>query len=602
MVSDTEVTTWSGRTQESKNKDVVSLNDFSQFDTLTENLQSALNWCAENKSILLCDGTKLSVAGIVIPDGVVIRGWLYIDWNGQNLVGGEWIATLGSASIDRLTISSSSALINYKFLKTTNDNIKIDNLNLSQSVETLNGNNAFSIYNNNIFIKNFESENIQRPIVAYGDGFFKSGLKIDNIKIKNFVRGVGINYYENVKIGFAKIIGRHSSAKIYPGHNGLLLENVQSAEIDTLIIDGSGEHAVRLSNGSTDSTKNITIKSIYAYRTGGCAFKINSLKGYNVKNIRVDHIYGEDIGDINATSNQEIVRLSHVENISIGDIVSKKIANNSSGSQSLSLNDAKFVTVKNIFAEKNSTVPILFNTSQDGEAGEIKNIFIDNVVHTESCAALFNVSSSSVGIGNIFINNAILGATTTASMYFNSPDILITGMISIDKLKILNNSVTAIKNPPSNNFKYSLDTETFATKNCVGGNVGYTSTYGFKLGVFDPEKSNGVLHISNNVIESKNGNYGSGIQIARPSSERRGAAIVVKQTGEKENNIGLSFLSGSTVIASDKLLENMLLKHNGVLNLPQIKFFESNAAAIASGLSEGDIYSNIDGKLQIVIS
>ena len=79
----------------------------------------------------------------------------------------------------------------------------------------------------------------------------------------------------------------------------------------------------------------------------------------------------------------------------------------------------------------------------------------------------------------------------------------------------------------------------------------------------------------------------------RLRSTRRGGAITIQQTGDTEAKNGLAFFTqNNTTSANEALQVTLLLKHNGVLNAPQMP-------TSSAGLVKGDIWNDA-GTLKII--
>ena len=87
--------------------------------------------------------------------------------------------------------------------------------------------------------------------------------------------------------------------------------------------------------------------------------------------------------------------------------------------------------------------------------------------------------------------------------------------------------------------------------------------------------------------------YGGWLGFGRLQSSRRGGAITIQQTGDTEAENGLAFFTqNNTTSANEALQTTLLLKHNGVLNAPQMP-------TSSAGLVKGDIWNDA-GTLKIV--
>ena len=86
---------------------------------------------------------------------------------------------------------------------------------------------------------------------------------------------------------------------------------------------------------------------------------------------------------------------------------------------------------------------------------------------------------------------------------------------------------------------------------------------------------------------------GGWLGFGRLQSSRRGCAITIQQTGDTEAKNGLAFFTqNNTTSANEALQATLLLKHNGVLNAPQMP-------TSSVGLVKGDIWNDA-GTLKII--
>ena len=87
--------------------------------------------------------------------------------------------------------------------------------------------------------------------------------------------------------------------------------------------------------------------------------------------------------------------------------------------------------------------------------------------------------------------------------------------------------------------------------------------------------------------------YGGWLGFGRLRSTRRGGAITIQQTGDTEAKNGLAFFTqNNSTVANESLQTTLLLKHNGVLNAPQMP-------TSSAGLVKGDIWNDA-GTLKII--
>lgn len=608
------------RTQAAKNSDVVSIKDFGLVgDGITDEtfkMQLAINASATNGFVLDClSGNNFLVSSIELPNNTRLK------MNDSSLY------------FDRVATASPS---NREFLEiTVASNCLIDNLNIKHtggnrsnsycvdvqgdynvigtisvlSVEQTN-NSFINVTGNNNTIGKVKTVNVDRPLNIEGVTTTTTGNTVDKLDFKSYIRGVKIKNSKGYEIGEHFMSGRSPNVNplaITPGHNGILLEGAPDGVIGNGVVEDAGEHAYRIGGESRIRTTNVKYGNLKAVRPRGCAFKTNPF-GKNqggvedyVDGIFVNSIEGVDCGDgqLGELGKQpDIVRITSARNVTIVSASSYNVLHPQSGLGGIAVNDCSGITVGTANFKNLASQAFLIRGSQDvvaGDEGDVSGINIGKLSATLTNASnatglTFDTTKT---VSNVFIDNITITGFTARLIAFASA-MQVGGFIMLSGRSYGNIAPVISSAPTSNNciLNWSHNGNSY-----VGKMLGYAfgaakSQILMTQKLADDETASG-LFINNTNNSADIGSRTGGVEFSRNGTTRRGAAIVGKHTSSNLNQMGLAFLiKNSTLGGSDALVEGVVLKHNGSLNLPLLP-------TSASGLVSGDIWNDA-GTLKIV--
>jgi hypothetical protein len=269
------------------------------------------------------------------------------------------------------------------------------------------------------------------------------------------------------------------------------------------------------------------------------------------------------------------------------------------------LNACTNITIDSVHAESVSGRVISIDETRDSGTANFSGLYVNACFATMVASArnAFEIAYSSGGrtIGDVYIRNVNVSGYTNF-LYENDTAITTTGIIFISGVTSLPavDSLTPITLDITNNLTGSrylgssvnLDPKApFVVGSDQTFNAGSTPT------------SAGTIFLNAGLTSTAGaGNIGASLAFSRAGSGRRGAAIVSKQFGVNQLDVGLSFMpSGSISAANETVTEQMFLKPNGVLQLVNLPAYADNAAAISGGLVAGDTYRTGTGEVRIVV-
>jgi hypothetical protein len=588
-------------TVQTKLRETVSVKDFGAVgDGATDDTAALQNFFNAGGNLYLPEGTYLySYLEFNTPFSLVGDGVLRYDGSAPPS-GGNSILITAPVNIDKLKITSSGvgeSAINY--VRAESDNIQINLFEMKADVQR-NTTGGSNFTGSNIFINQVISENVARPI-AFPGSAVRTNVHIGGIYITNYIRGFAATLLENWTLDTIVAKQRWAGVSLMtPGHNGLLLTDCSNFNIGKVDISNAPEHSFRIA-GSI-GTKNYTIGSIYSRDSQGCAFKINPGGSTLAENGHVGSITGVNTGEGNTQANRELVRLTRVKQLTIGNISGYQVV-----TRALLIQDVWNLTVGNIYAENVLARLIDIRGDTDGAFEDVENIYVGNVTAYMNAGARA-VFSFTLGFANRFIGNIEIANGFVTG--FNT----FVGVVSANNNYSGEIVVNVSTGPtdPFGAFENAVSTDPIYLTRRRGFNTYTGNQSAYQRRGIQTIGSNSISlgNVSNAqsasiYVQSFGGTaglnaLGGGFAFSRVTAARRGAAIYAKQTGNDAQNMGLGFAVGSGSTATDALVESMVLKHTGVVNLT-LPTHADNAAALAAGLVAGDTYKTSAGELRIVV-
>lgn len=566
----------------------------------TAALQNAFNYGGD---LLIPSGTYLySYLEFNVPINLTGDGVLRYDGS---------IPPTGTASIqindtftaDKFRVSSSGAAeLAFDYIAASTDDVRINLLELKADVQR-NQTGGSNFFGNNIFINEVVAENVARPIAFQppsGTTDFRENIHLGSLVAKNYIRGLAISYANNWSVGSVHVETRWTGADVTPGYNGVLLQACNDWTIGECYIADAPEHSFRI-GGSADTT-NFSIGQITSVNSAGCAMKFNVDAGYLAKNGQVGQLIGINTGEGSVFGNTEVTRLTRVKDVTIGSITGLV-----SVTTALLMQDVDGLTVGEIYAENVRARATNFRVDADASSGNVRDVNIGTVVaymHNTARAAFgFDYQSGSRSLGNITIENAFATGFSNFLIDAGATNVY-SGPIFVRARSLSTDPGGGVANV-ANTDLFQVDwTRGIGRYQGKAFGLSQTAQNTVQAGQFVnditvDQNGKGAMFFRSNVAAPAKDVYGAGVAFSRLASDRRGAAIVAKQTGDNEQNMGLAFLAASGSIATDLLVERMVLKHNDTLWL-RLKDFADNAAALAGGLVAGDLYKS-SGTVKIVV-
>ena len=505
-------------------------------------------------------------------------------------------------SAESLRISSSGSAENaFDYIQASADDIRIGLLELKADVQR-NQTGGANFYGSNLFIDQVVAENVARPIAFQPPSgtTLRTNIHLGSLVAKNYIRGLALSYADNWSVGSVHVETRWAGAVVTPGYNGILLQACNDWTIGECYIADAPEHSFRI-GGDADTT-NFSIGQITSVNSAGCAMKFNVNVGYLAKNGQVGQLVAINTGEGSTAGNKEVVRLTRIKAITIGSVTGLVWVTNC-----FAIQDVEDLTVGEVYAENVSARVINTRTDYDGSTGNIDGVTFGTVVaymqNTARAAYGFAYEDGARTLGNITIENSFVTgfsnflATAGAANIYSGPIFIRARSLSTDAAGGVENvtdttlfQLDYTRGPSSykgSAYNYSNSAENTYSQTQFVNSATVTSV----------EKA--AMFLRSNVTPAAD-TYGAGLSFSRLESDRRGAAVVAKQTGANAFNMGLSFLCAANSAATDLVFERMVLKHNNTMWV-DLQTFADNAAAIAGGLVAGDTYKTASGEVRIVV-
>jgi hypothetical protein len=368
-------------------------------------------------------------SALTIPSGTVLEGKLNLVWTGAGSVP---ILTIGdNVEIEHLDI---------KVPTTTGNSMTIGTGYKGQSiVVTGSGNSGAG------FIDIPDTAGLDLDLLECKGGFQRAftlgnkdawsfGGRVGTIRVRDYTRGIGINYLDGFTLEHYDIRGRNALASFTAGHNGILVSGLRNSTFGAGVITDAGEHLIRFAGEALlGPSYNNSFGDMELENPGGSFVKINA------DAIAEDFRFGDirALGKFVTTGgNKELLRLSHCKNIYFGNVtLSAADGFTYSAEDALALNDVDGIFISHLHVEDLNQSVIDANSGQDigtglGD-GDVKNVYIggltgynptNRTVVTFAMATGFTVSDIHISNMNYF---------TDGALYFGSGTTVVSGPCSI---------------------------------------------------------------------------------------------------------------------------------------------------------------------------
>lgn len=418
-----------------------------------------------------------------------------------------------------------------------------------------------------IQVTSLQRDSTRRPV---------SNVRVGNIRATNIVRGVMLDGCNDIHVGHITCLGRSPNATaLAPGQNAVLIQGVYQYSVGDVYCEDTSESAVRIGGLRNYYTSDGVFGNITAIRPGNNAFKINDGIGSSrTRRITVGTVTAVDIAyPSSPLPNQSAVRISHADDIEIANITAGVEQSTRSALAGIELNDAKNIHVKGMRIDKAGYVAYMSSTNDTDPGagivgGNIENFVIDSFVATDLKAGAIAIGfgGSDYEVTGLRVRGFVdavppnyvfshYGKVSTAKT--NHIDVEVLGQSGnfdaiytgeadrADDLLTVRQGVNVFHGNPRNGLfgSLSVQTPTFQTGESKKSGTLMTA----------PSSASGM------------GLFGPGVTFGQLNSDRRGAAVVVKQEAGVIRSTGLAFFCGPADAASDNIRERMNLRYDGAL-------------------------------------
>jgi hypothetical protein len=524
------------------------------------------------------NGLTFLFSQISIPANVTLRGDSIFRANGSTVTGSQ-ISVAGSFSAECLHVTTAGTETNYDLISFTGSNYDIGRIVATSDIERVGtGGINLGYTTSNFRCQHIKTVNLARPFAAGGEAgqAHTSNIHVGTIDATSHIRGVSIYNCRNWSLGSVKVVGKDSRATKTPGHNGILIYAVKDFRLGSAWIEDSGEHAFRIGGsdgyGTSSFTERGVIKTFYSRNAGACGFKINpgntGCKNITVGEITVIDCGREGVATIGTPAgNEEGVRISGAENISIGDVTIFHISGSASCHHGIILNGCSDVVIGSAYVESPHGNVVRIDHDIDTVTGNFDGLHIHSLSAKSSSApvVLIEYDDSPRTVGNIFIRNvSVAGAyshlVSTSQPIIQNGAIYISGVVS---------GASANFNLQSGcTIDFDITRNGSVVSGTASGGIDNAARHTFYgASAFNPAfdaTQRGSLLVDAASASSGLNNYAGSIAFTRAGSGRRGAAIAAKQTGSNSQQVGLALFTGNPAsVSSDLVAESMLIHHDG---------------------------------------
>lgn len=317
-------------------------------------------------------------SAVTIPNGTVIEGTLNLIWTGAGSVP---VMTIGNdCEIQNLWISTPA---------TTGNSMTIGTGYKGESLVASGFGNSGAGFltiadTAGLDLDLLESTGgFQRAFTIGNDSGWSSGGRVGMLRVRDYTRGVALNYLDGFRLEGYDIAGRNALAANSPGHNGILAAGLRNCLFGPGSIQGAGEHLFRL-GGSADrgASRNNKFGRITMDGPGGSFIKINAnaiANDFQFAGVDAVGRFASVPG-----GNRELFRLSHCRNFVFGPsrlVVGEGSAY--SAQDALALNDVTGVVVQGLHVEGLGQSVVDFASGQDIDEtlgnGDVRDITIGSL-------------------------------------------------------------------------------------------------------------------------------------------------------------------------------------------------------------------------------
>lgn len=546
-------------------------------------LQALFAAAVAQKSIVRLDRNAryTTGAGLAVPDGIVIEG------NGAELDIAENVAkgglpgrsiSLGSNNyIERLGINVRATIRSffvgqgtsiYDYIQKIEDPLLSGEggMTIHPGAQYFHGRSVSLPY---AFRMIFEVDNV--PVIWDGLG------AILDLYVEDYAQGINIGHSDNFTIKSMITKGRHSTARVQAGHNGILLSNCRNWRAMYLELNDAGEHAFRYGGGvrgnDAQGSRNWYIDTLKTTNSGGCAFKQNPGSGEGrIGPGRIGQLIGFDVGKDSTGRNTELWRCTSVDETSIG-YAEHRTSDGKNMIAAFQFNGSHNCRVDSYFVQNCASLVRIADTNSDLPSAPVTNISVLNGTANVSGNVLeLSKSEPTANVGEVLITgdwHGTINTLATATLVTYSGEITLRGAthkatlptiagITDERARWWDIDITNI-NPDTGVISrsmskrtvrggtFSIETERFV--------MGDANSYGYRMTSF-PQANDGL------------GTYGSSLMFNRPASPRPGGGLVSRQYGAAETEVGLEVHLSSPTTASNETTRRAVFLPSGAFYVP----------------------------------
>ncbi|MDX1240357.1 hypothetical protein GOL95_09880 [Sinorhizobium medicae] len=284
----------------------------------------------------------------------------------------------------------------------------------------------------------------------------------------------------------------------------------------------------------------------------------------------VASVVGVDVGDGSPEGNEELIRLTHAYGVEIGPSVAFRGGEVTSAQSLVRVNDICDVEIASLGGDGTNSGSVIIDGTSDVDGvnqfgGDITDFRVNKLYGQAGGAdsigvnTTFNLNRVTINLDNHF------GFTTNLLRWTAG---VLSGPFNL-RGTVAGSVPPAFVTPPDNdNFTIDLQYNNARASGRTSG-ARFTAIHEIMSGVFSASNvSPNGFFVNATRATAGLGNYGAALELSRPGSSRRGAAVVVKQTGASGFQTGLAVMVGNPgVTGSDALVEGFLADHLGNANV-----------------------------------